>query len=152
MTAPVERLQGLLGLVQRNRRASRGSTPAQAPSAPAALDPEILAQDEFPLEPERGSIPITLDAGDAPPPPVEVPRAAAVPFEARASRSYDEPEREAAGAEGFDDFPAAEGSVITAPPVAQPTRPIAHVVSRHPPAEAATFGKLLSRSLSLRAR
>lgn len=195
MTAPLNRLQGLLSAVQRNRRAPRGPSAAPpAPSAPAALDPEILAQEEFPLEPERGSIPISLDPRDVPPPPVEVPRAAAVPFEARSSHAYAEPagfgtvDAEEApyaardpraedpfgavdvdtGTDAepptverpmfhdeearFDQFPDAEGSVVTAPPVAQPSRPIAHMVSRHPPAEIPTFGKLLARSLSLRAR
>lgn len=196
MTAPAERLQGLLNAVQRNRRAPRG--PSAAPPAPspaaAPLDPEILAQGEFAIEPERGSVPISLDPRDVPPPPVEVPRAAAVPFEARASRAYAEPEgfgtvdveeapysaRDARAEDPFgsvdvdtgldaeaptverpmfhdeesrfDQLPDAEGSVVAAPAVPQPTRPIAHMVSRHPPAEAPTFGKLLARSLSLRAR
>ena len=46
MTASVDRLQGLLNAVQRNRRAQRGPSAAPpAPAAPiesAALDPEIL--------------------------------------------------------------------------------------------------------------
>jgi hypothetical protein len=32
----------------------------------------------------------------------------------------------------------------------QPSKPIAHVVSPHPPAVALTFGELLRRSLALR--
>lgn len=188
MTA-IDRLQDLLGRVQRNRRAS-GAPHAPAPpmaragasaairdSLPAALDPEVLAQDEFPLEPERGSIPISLDPTSSPPPAVQVPRAAAVPYEARMSRPQPvpdayapaefgdlaesprsappEPEHASFGQsyeERLGEFPPAEGSVITAPPVPQPTRPIAQVVSRHPPVEPLTFGKLLGRSLSLRAR
>jgi hypothetical protein len=203
MTMSVGRLQNLLETVQRNRRAPRASAPPasapatrsypSAPDAPGALDPEILAQDEFPLEPERGSVPISLDAHDVPPPEVEVPRAAAVPYEARRSGAYEEPagfgtvaeepsygghdarganvedpfapvdvdtgtdaqaEEPAfdAGDEDYSNLAPAEGAVVTAPPVAQPSRAIAQVVSRHPPAELPTFGKLLSRSLSLRAR
>jgi len=46
----------------------------------------------------------------------------------------------------------AEGSILSAPPAPHSTRPIAQVVSRHPAADNATFGQLLTRSLSLRPR
>jgi hypothetical protein len=203
MTSPVERLNDLLGRVQRNRRAS-GPPVAASPatglvaaapsrarvaprdSLPAALDPEILSGEEFPVEPERGSVPISLDASNEPPPAVEVPRAAAVPYEARAPRDLRPPSyapvqvKESPFAAASEDAPAidaesafgerasfeepfeeslsqpprgeVEGSVVTAPPAPQPSRPIAQVVSRHPPIERPTFGKLLARSLSLRAR
>ena len=46
----------------------------------------------------------------------------------------------------------AEGSILSAPPAPHSTRPVAQVVSRHPAAENATFGQLLTRSLALRPR
>jgi hypothetical protein len=42
--------------------------------------------------------------------------------------------------------------MLVDPPVAQPSKPIVQVVSKHPPTASSSFGELLKRSLSLRPR
>jgi len=42
--------------------------------------------------------------------------------------------------------------LIIDPPIPQPSKPVAQVVSKHPPSVALSFGELLRRSLSLRPR
>jgi hypothetical protein len=48
--------------------------------------------------------------------------------------------------------PVQEGTLVADVAPAEPSKPIAHVVSTHPPFTSLSFGELLRRSLSLRPR
>ena len=166
MSTQVERLEALLERVQANRAHPRAPGQAAQPAAAARFDarapaaparpapPPAAAARAEPRQPDRGKPGATplemafedqLSGAHAPPQAKPAPQQAAPSFTPR------EP------APSFSQQPAApagprEGAMLVDPQVAQPSKPIVQVVSKHPPSVASTFGELLRRSLSLRPR
>jgi hypothetical protein len=157
-TRQVERLEALLATVQRNRGAQRGDNGAErVQQAPAVVR-------RTPAEPPPAPVAAPVSAPPPPPPAPPAPapamaqparaRPAPTPLEmaleGRASGGVGKPERAAPAAP--PPSPPTEGRVLAEPNTAEPTKPIVQVVSKQPPAAAASFGELLKRSLSLRPR
>jgi hypothetical protein len=77
------------------------------------------------------------------------------PFEDAFSPEPSAPQRRAApaaAAEPLTTRQVSDSPIIIDPAVAQASKPVAQVVSKHPPSVALSFGELLRRSLSLRPR
>ena len=155
MNAQVERLEGLLARVQSNRSKPRvGLAPvaaaAPAPTAAPRVEPARSARrrQSTPLEmaleeqlskPAVAPAPVTARQPAPPPrpaaaaPPVVAPPVVAPPKPPPSIR------------------PAVAGpDHVEEVPVVQPSRPIVHVISSHPPIQGETFGEILRRTLALR--
>ena len=166
MTADPNALEALLQKVQRNREKlhpsgpaastafnSAGAAPEPTPSRADPTEPYAThrpsADDDLEADPFGASIPPepVADTGYA----MQAPEAES-PFGERASQPAPRPATDRGGLRSSAAPVEAAGSILSAPPAPHSTRPIAQVVSRHPAAENATFGQLLTRSLSLRPR
>jgi hypothetical protein len=175
MNAQVDRLQALLQRVNDNRQKPRAVAPAPvaaagptarmmagpkasaAPQAPGAARPAPAA---MPTKPQM--VPGSSAADARPKPKAPTPLELAV--EGRISQPLAQPpvrpgavvSRAPAPAPAPAAVAAArpvyEGSMVADVAPAEPSKPIAHVVSTHPPFTALSFGELLRRSLSLRPR
>jgi hypothetical protein len=159
MSTQVAKLEALLQRVQRNRDQPRAAAPAA--SAPAAR--ASVAQPVPVAVPVASPQPAAARAGKASlPQPVSFAKPAAQPVQS--SKAPVEPARPKVAASPLQ---AAVESRLSRPggaveeirgemlsveePVAS-GKPIAQVVSKHPPTVALSFGELLRRSLALRPR
>jgi hypothetical protein len=149
MSSQVDRLQALLHRVQQNRgkpRRDGGAGEAGAPGrgAPSGRPASVAMQQREPTRPESRPAPgpepraasrmEQRDLHEAPTSVVPRPRVDVPPPAVTLSAmSQGEP-------------------LIIDPPVPQLAKPVAQVVSKHPPSVALSFGELLRRSLSLRPR
>ncbi len=148
MSTQVERLESLLQRVGHNRTKPRGE-----PGAPPASIAQAVAA---PLPEPSPPAPIA----PAPAAPAPVRRPAPTPLEealeaghgrgARAPQPFAPPvDRVPVAVEAYaPSARAPESVVLVDPPLPQPSRPIAHAVSKAPPAVAPSFGELLRRSLA----
>jgi hypothetical protein len=171
MSNQTDRLEALLARVQQNRQQPRAvagfaSTIAgHAAPGPAAAPPERRAEPRAPepRAPEPRAKPAATPLEMAFENSVNVSANAAPARAPNAAPSVNTAPARApnagAGPRGatqpLHSQPAAaprEGVMLVDPSPMQPGRPIAQVVSKHPPSQAATFGELLRRSLSLRPR
>jgi hypothetical protein len=159
MSTQVDRLQALLHRVQQNRgkpRADGGASEfsARERAAPSGRPvPTAAASVAASSIPPPQREPTRLEGRPAPGPE---PRAAF----AREQRDLREAPTSVVPRPRIDAPPPAVTLSATSqgepriidPPVPQPARPVAQVVSKHPPMVALSFGELLRRSLSLRPR
>jgi hypothetical protein len=152
MSRQVDRLQALLQRVEDNRKKPRAvaafapeavPAPVAAPAPPAVRAPAAPVRSAAPAPEQRPKpkAPTPLEMA------VEgrISQPAMPPPEAKPQLPPTRP-RVAAVA------PAPQGVLLVEGTLAEPSKPIAHVVSMHPPSTALTFGELLRRSLSLRPR
>ena len=151
MSSQVNRLQALLQRVEDNRKKPR----AAAVATPA---PELRPAPAARAAPAPAAAPVR-----AAPPPEQRPKPkAATPLEMAVEGRMSQPvspqpevkrpmpqttPKIAAVA-----APVSEGVLLVEGTMAEPSKPIVHVVSKHPPSTALSFGDLLRRSLSLRPR
>jgi len=140
---------------------ARPASTSGAPRAKAAPTPLELALEgrasrltpQQPVPKPAVAAPVA-PAAPARPAPAAPARAAAQPAPAAPAAPAPAPAR----AQVYQNAPAPapapvrEGRVLAEPTVAEPTKPIAQVLSKQPPIAALTFGELLRRSLSLRPR
>jgi hypothetical protein len=148
MSSQVDRLQALLGRVQQNRlkpHAEHGASMRPVASASS----NTTGRSDARAEPRAASR-AEASFGQREAPTSTVGRPAA---DTSFAGKFSVPP----GAIGSAAAPniarqAAEQPLLIDPPIPQPTKPVAQVVSKHPPSVASTFGELLRRSLSLRPR
>jgi hypothetical protein len=174
MSGAIQKLEGLLARVQRNRNAPRPTRAAEAarPSSGMPLEMAVEGELEHPLELSQPKAVVTPEARPAPAAaraeptpaaraePTPAPAARAEPTPAPAVRAEPAPApaarpeptpAPAARAEPAPPAPArAEPVVAPAPAVA--SAPIARATSPAPRRAPATFGELLERTLGLRPR
>jgi hypothetical protein len=137
MSGAIQKLEGLLARVQRNRHAPR-PTRAAEPARPASTTPlEMAAEGEVerPLELTQPKAVVAPEARSAPAPaarPTPAPAVRAEPAPAPAVPARAEP--------------------VVAPAPAVASAPIARATSPAPRRAPATFGELLERTLALRPR
>jgi hypothetical protein len=167
MNVQVQKLEELLERVQRNRAKPRvGSAAAPAAARPAvASEPEIVVAHEPAVEappmaqpaPAREEKPAARERISQPAPAPAARGKYPTPFEEAVEEQLAQPEparQPAAAPEPVRTARLTPGRPLRITP-AELTRAagaVASVVSPHPDAEAATFGELLRRSLSLRPR
>ncbi|MFI5308417.1 MAG: hypothetical protein ACHQ53_13755 [Polyangiales bacterium] len=159
MSTQVERLQALLERVEHNRQKPRPLQARPAPSAaaqPAARSTPEAAAPVAPVPAPAREVAATKPtapgfAAQAAParPPAPSPQRQVVVQEVvappRVSRAAEPAAAKAP--------PAASGpSLLVDPVLDAPSKPIAQVVSKHPPSTPLSFGDLLRRSLSARPR
>lgn len=161
-TAQIQRLEGLLGRVQKNRLAARVEAPAnvaatvveraevvapaiEAPRPASPLEHAIESKAVAPvaahavvsLKPVPVGVPAVAKTAQPAPKPAPTPAAELVP-----ARAIPAPKANV--------DPNVPARVVTSP--APPSAPIATVASPHPVMDGPSFGELLRRSLALRPR
>ena len=172
MNAPVERLQALLARVQENRHQPRDGAADAHPQIAAVPQPVYQPAQPAPASRAAATQPRTAEPRGGRPAatPLEMavegrlgepayvaqpaaPNPAPVRPQLQQVQPQAQPQAQPRAQAAAPAAPVShEGVVLVEANVAQPTRPIAQVVSMNPPSLAPTFGELLRRSLSLRPR
>ena len=148
MSTPVDRLQALLGRVQQNRGKARAQQEARQEDVDTLTAP--------PAGYERPARPAAVAAAPEPRPKPKAPTPLEMAVEGRIGQPAIEavaaPRLVSARPQVAPPPPAADSVMVIEGAVPEPSKPIMHVVSTHPPTTAPSFGELLRRSLSLRPR